>query len=133
MIFVALLAGSAFVVRYNGARSAQVDAASPVPIPPLPGAVTPASTPPLASAVAPVPTTRPSSETSSTPDEEIVMTPRLGLTGHEKLAHDKLGRSPNRLAKNVARPRADGMCPIALASVTRPGCNTFSHTEIAVR
>ena len=90
MIFVALLAGSAFVVRFNGARSAQVDAASPVPTPPLPGAVTPASTPPLASAVAPVPTTRPSSETSSTPDEEIVVTPRLGLTGQEKLAHDKL-------------------------------------------
>ena len=126
---------------FGVSRPAQADPAPTVLAPQPTSAISPAPPPRLISVVAPGPTpqltsvapTAPAPGVGAPSPEQLLVTPPRGLSGLGSLAQVRRNVRPNQLAKDVAQPGAGDMCPIALASARRTGCNTSFHTIVAPR
>lgn len=120
----------------------QPASAAPTVLMPQPtNGATPESSPRLISVVAPGPTPLLTSMATAAPTlgvvapspEQLVVTPPRGLNGLGRLAHVGRGVERNQLTRDAALLGAADMCPIALASTRRAGCNASFHTIVTPR
>lgn len=154
LVFVVLMACSVFVVSHHDSRPSQADAAASIAAVPRATAEAAAPAPPLANTVAAIPAPLPvTAEPTATalppatatpsvpapppgtgeaaasivhpmapspPPEQLVLRPPPRPTHPEKLAQ-------------AARWRANEVCPIALAGIIGPRCNTFSRARAPIQ
>ena len=139
VVLLILLVGFVVVASHHDSQRAQAGPASPASAP-LITAAAPAPMPQLTAALAPLPTPQLTNSATAVPVASVapmlqqpVVTPPLGLSGQGKLARGKRRLRRDQFANDVAQPGTGYMCPIALAHDVRPGCNTFSRTEVTNR